>query len=74
MDQPGFSYSGTVEILVDLIIKYPDCKFFKEELQMLAVKRGGTNSVQNEIFDENESHRRTLAGFDAFLSVLEKRY
>ena len=41
---------------------------------MLAVKRGGTNSVQNEIFDENESHRRSLAGFDAFLSVLEKRY
>ena len=74
MDQTGLSYSTIVEMLVDLILKYPNCKFFKEELEILAVKCGGTNSVQKEVFDENKSHLRSLAGFDAFLSVLEKRY
>ena len=74
MDQSGLSYSSTVEILVDHILMYPNCKYFKEELEMLAVKHGETKSVQDENFGQNESHRKSIAGFDAFLSVLEKRY
>lgn len=75
MDQSSdFSYSDTVEILVDLILKYPNCNFFKEKLQMLAVMHEKTNSSLYENFDENESHRKSIAGCDAFLSVLEKRY
>ena len=74
MDQSGLSYSGMAEILVDYILMYPTCKYFKEELEMLAVKHGETKSAQDENFDQNESHRKSIAGFDAFLSVLEKRY
>ena len=74
MDQSDLSYSSAVEILVDHILKYPNCKYFKEELEILAVKHGETKSVQDENFDQNESHRKSIAGFDAFLSVLEKRY
>ena len=74
MDQSDLSYSSAVEILVDHILKYPHCKYFKEELEILAVKHGETKSVQDENFDQNESHRKSIAGFDAFLSVLEKRY
>lgn len=74
IDQSGFSYSGAVEILVDLILKYPNSKFFKEKLQMLATMHGETKSTQDENFNENEPHRKSIAGFEAFLSVLEKRY
>ena len=74
MDQSDLSYSSAVEILVDHILKYPHCRYFKEELEILAVKHGETTSVHDENFDQNESHRKSIAGFDAFLSVLEKRY
>ncbi|EAU71018.1 hypothetical protein BL107_05794 [Synechococcus sp. BL107] len=74
MDQSDLTYSSTVETLVDHILMYPNCKYFKEELDTLALKHHETKSVQDENFDENASHRKSIAGFDAFLSVLEKRY
>ena len=74
LDHSEACYLEIVDILVDLILLYPNTKFFQKRLAELAATHSASQSIQPPCVDELKAHNERLAYGDAFLSALEKRY
>lgn len=74
LDQSEAGYLEVVDMLVDLILLYPNAEYFQKRLAELAATHTASQSIQPSCFDELKAHSERLAYGDAFLSALEKRY
>ena len=67
--------ADALEQLTDALLNDPGCKAFQERLGELAATQAskGDSAEGQPQLPELASHQKKLAGFDMFLSVLEKR-
>ena len=63
-----------VDLLTDAILKNPSDHKLHEKLGEVAIKTNNKNNKSDQNFEELSAHLQALAGFEAFITALERRH
>ncbi|MDA7436739.1 hypothetical protein N8654_03535 [Synechococcus sp. AH-601-B19] len=63
-----------IDLLTDALLHNPEDHTIYEKLGEVAIMTNSTNNQTDQEFEELAAHSQALAGFEAFITALEKRY